>query len=125
MGTSIVIAVGMNGSIICMWIQTRPKGKIYAQRKKKGGININLEIGGNSQTMFHLPIDQAEPYNLNFEAQMHQSLNNKQHVLEVTYPVMFCTISVSSYQHLIGEVNYCHKKNKSAKLRINTTTPRK
>ena len=74
----------------------KAKRKNICTKKKKGGININLEIGGNSQTMFYLPIDQAEPYNLNFEAQMHQSLNNKQHVLEVTYPVMFCTISVST-----------------------------
>jgi hypothetical protein len=119
MGTSIVIAVRMNGSNNHLFVNSdKAKGKEICT-KKKGGINVNLEIGGNSQTMFRLPIDQAEPYNLNFEAQMHQSLNNKQHVPEVTYPVMFCTISVST-PHRKSKLSQ-----KKVKLRINTTTPRK
>jgi len=75
-------------------------GKKYAQRKQKKRnrrINTNLEIGENSQMMFHLPRDQAEPCNLNFEAQMHQLLSNKQPGLEVTFPMMLGAISISIY----------------------------
>uniref|UniRef100_A0A0A9D0S9 Uncharacterized protein n=1 Tax=Arundo donax TaxID=35708 RepID=A0A0A9D0S9_ARUDO len=36
--------------------------------------------------MFHLPRDQAEPCNLNFEVQMHQLLSNKQPELEEAFP---------------------------------------
>lgn len=74
--------------------------------KKNREININLEIFENSQMMFRLPKDQAEPCILNFEAQMHQLLSNKQPELEVTFPVMFGAISISIYQQ---------KKNKLSK----------
>lgn len=56
---------------------------------KYKGTKINLEISENSEMMFHLPRDQGEPYNPDFEALMHQLLSSKPPELQVTFPAMF------------------------------------
>jgi hypothetical protein len=86
---------------------TNAKGENMDKRtqQKNKSISINLEIGENSEMMFHLPRDQAEPCNLNFEVQMHQWLSNKQPELEVTFPVMFGAIN-ESQKFLINHLRY-------------------